>query len=57
MIVCLTIRCDWPGCRERLAFDFKTLRPQSPGWKTEYPGMRVVVCPPEIVAQLTRRNG
>ena len=35
MIVSLTIRCDWPGCREQLTYDFKTLRPQAPGWKTE----------------------
>ena len=35
MITSLTIRCDWPGCRERLTFDFRTLRPEAPGWKTE----------------------
>jgi hypothetical protein len=35
MIVSLTIRCDWPGCRERLTYAFATLRPQAPGWNTE----------------------
>ena len=38
MIVSLTIPCDWPGCRERLTFDFRTLRPNAPGWKTEADG-------------------
>ncbi len=46
MIERITIRCDWPGCRERLTFDFATLRPQSPGWKTETDGVYSLhLCP------------
>jgi hypothetical protein len=38
MIVFLTIRCDWPGCRVRLTYDFAILRLLAPGWKTETDG-------------------
>jgi hypothetical protein len=47
VIVSLTIRCDWPGCRERLTYDFATLRPQAPGWKTESDhAYSLRLCPP-----------
>jgi hypothetical protein len=46
MIVSLNIRCDWPGCRERLTYDFGTLRPQAPSWKTETDGVYSLhLCP------------
>jgi hypothetical protein len=27
MIASLTLACDWPGCRERLTYDFRLLQP------------------------------
>ena len=46
MIVSLTIRCDWPRCRERLTYDFATLRPKAPGWRSETDGaFSLHLCP------------
>ena len=36
MLVSLTIRCDWPGCRATLTYDFRLLRPDPvTSWKAE----------------------
>ena len=44
MIASLTLACDWPGCRERLTYDFRLLQPDPKhGWKTE-PNMDAYAC-------------
>lgn len=46
MIRQITIRCDWPGCRAELAFEFRTLRPDAPGWKVVGEGVySMYLCP------------
>ena len=46
MIRSLTIRCDWPGCRAELTFEFRTLRPDVTGWKVENDGVYSLhLCP------------
>ena len=35
MIRTLVICCDWPGCTTELTIQFRTLRPEAPGWRTE----------------------
>jgi hypothetical protein len=46
MIRQLTIKCDWPACCAELTFEFRTLRPDAPGWKVETDGVYSLhLCP------------
>lgn len=47
MIRAVTVECDWPGCRETIAFNFVGFLYPEPhhGWKSETRGASMHLCP------------